>query len=74
MKKSNRIVFVFILFLAGIVSTSLWFYVKKTNLENQDVISKKQKNKKVRLFNDTIVHEIHIQFDQPKLLGFVGAS
>ena len=66
MKKSNRIVFVFILFLVGIVSTSLWFYVKKTNLENQDVISKKQKNKKVHLFNDTIVHEIHIQFDQPK--------
>ena len=40
MKKSTIIVFVFILFLGGIVSTSLWLYVKKRNLKNQAVIHK----------------------------------
>ena len=66
MKKSNLIVFVFILCLGGIVSTSLWLYEKKTNHKNQFVISKKRKNKKVSLFDDRIVHEINIHFDQPK--------
>ena len=56
MKKSNLIVFVFILFLGGTVSTSLWLYV---NIENQvDIPKEKKKRKKVSLFNDTIVHEI----------------
>lgn len=66
MKKSNFIVFIFIFFLASIVSASLLIYVKKTNLENQSVISKEKKTKKVHLFDDTIVHEINIYFDQPK--------
>jgi len=63
MKKSNLIVFVFILFLGGTVSTSLWLYV---NIENQvDIPKEKKKRKKVSLFNDTIVHEIYIQFNDP---------
>ncbi|MDA9057236.1 CotH kinase family protein [Flavobacteriaceae bacterium] len=66
MKKSNLIVFVFILFLGGILSTSLWLYEKKTNHKNQVIISKEKKNKKVSLFDNTIVHEVHIHFDQPK--------
>ena len=39
MKKSNLIVFVFILFLGGTVSTSLWLYV---NIENQVDIPKEK--------------------------------